>query len=84
MSMLKQYFNFTYTESDFTSEELSIITAAFETDIIQTVLPKITKIKLDEQYTFIHKYCNNCYIANNQIYQMVNDIVIPEKTGVTE
>lgn len=68
MAMLRNYFNFTYDKNDYTTDEQNKINEALSSDIIQTILPKITKIKLHKDYTFIHKYAYNCYVANNILY----------------
>lgn len=82
MSMLKNYFNLTYTSGNFTTDERKEISDVLETNTINTILPKITKITLNSDYTFIHKYCNNCYVANNAVYMAEVDDIIPSSAGV--
>jgi hypothetical protein len=43
-------------------------------------MPKITKLKLDNNYVFVHKYCNNCYYLNNNIYKKIETPIVPTGT----
>lgn len=84
MQLLKDYFNLTYCKEDYTEEQNNIISDAFRSGYIFTVMPKITKIKLRPQYVFVHKYCNNCFYLNNSLYSSTEEKVAPTTpTGLT-
>jgi hypothetical protein len=68
MSLLKNYFNLTYNATDYLSDEQTVIKNFASSGIVYSILPKITKLKLDSKYTFVYKYCNNCYYLNNSVY----------------
>ena len=79
MSLLKNYFNLTYDPKNYTAAENNLINSNLFSGIY-TVLPKITKLKLNQNCTFVYKYCNNCYYLNNSVYTKPETVEIAPST----
>lgn len=75
LTLFKNYFNMTYNQSDYSDAELKQIINA--ENYIFMIMPKITKIKLNNNYVFVHKYCNNCFYLNSSIYRVTEKQVAP-------
>ena len=71
----------TYDPTQFTAAENEAIADAFDKNCIFTIMPKVTNLQLrDTHYVFAHKYCNNCFYLNNDIYKPAEFQIAPSST----